>query len=46
MAIPSMREITETAEALKVSPGAARHDWSVAQDWLRRELGRGGDRDA
>jgi RNA polymerase sigma factor (TIGR02999 family) len=38
--------IEETAEALKVSPGTVRRDWSLAQAWLRRELKRGGHRDA
>jgi len=38
--------IKETAEALKVSPGTVRRDWSLAQAWLRRELKRGDDRDA
>lgn len=38
--------IEETAEALKVSPGTVRRDWSLAQAWLRRELKRGGNRDA
>src|SRR5215470_4845784 len=38
--------INETAEALKVSPGTVRRDWSLAQAWLRRELKRGDDRDA
>jgi RNA polymerase sigma-70 factor, ECF subfamily len=38
--------IEETAEALKVSPATVRRDWSLAQAWLRRELKRGGDRDA
>jgi RNA polymerase sigma factor (TIGR02999 family) len=38
--------IEETAEALKVSPGTVRRDWSLAQAWLRRELKRGGSRDA
>jgi RNA polymerase sigma factor (sigma-70 family) len=38
--------VKETAEALKVSPGTVRRDWSLAQAWLRRELKRGDDRDA
>jgi len=38
--------IEETAEALKVSPATVRRDWSLAQAWLRRELKRGGGRDA
>src|SRR5215475_5155401 len=38
--------IEETAEALKVSPATVRRDWGLAQAWLRRELKRGGDRDA
>jgi RNA polymerase sigma factor (sigma-70 family) len=31
----------ETAEALNVSVGTARHDWSFAQAWLFRELSKG-----
>ncbi len=38
--------VEETAEALKVSPATVRRDWSLAQAWLRRELKRGGNRDA
>jgi RNA polymerase sigma factor (TIGR02999 family) len=38
--------VEETAEALKVSPGTVRRDWSLAQAWLRRELKRGGDSDS
>jgi RNA polymerase sigma factor (TIGR02999 family) len=38
--------IEETAEALKVSPATVRRDWSLAQAWLRRELKKGGGRDA
>lgn len=38
--------IEETAEALKVSPGTVRRDWSLAQAWLRRELKRGERHDA
>src|SRR5262245_11047712 len=36
----------ETAEALNVSVGAARRDWSFAQAWLFRELSNGGSDDA
>jgi RNA polymerase sigma factor (TIGR02999 family) len=36
----------ETAEALKVSVGTVRRDWSIAQVWLFRELSRGGRDDA
>jgi len=32
--------IEETAEALKVSPGTVRRDWSLAQAWLYRELSK------
>jgi DNA-directed RNA polymerase specialized sigma24 family protein len=35
----------ETAEALKVSVGAARRDWGFAQAWLFRELCKGGRND-
>ena len=38
--------IEETAEALNVSSATVRRDWSLAQAWLRRELKRGGGRDA
>jgi len=34
----------ETAEALNVSVGTARRDWSFAQVWLFRELSKGGRR--
>lgn len=37
--------VEETAEALNVSPGTVRRDWSLAQAWLRREMKRGGDGD-
>jgi RNA polymerase sigma factor (TIGR02999 family) len=36
----------ETAEALNVSVGTARRDWSFAQVWLFRELSKGGRDDA
>jgi DNA-directed RNA polymerase specialized sigma24 family protein len=36
----------ETAEALEVSVGTARRDWSIAQAWLFRELSKGGSDDA
>ena len=32
--------VEETAEALKVSPGTVRRDWSLAQAWLYRELSK------
>ena len=32
--------LEETAEALKVSPGAVRRDWWMARAWLHRELSR------
>jgi RNA polymerase sigma factor (TIGR02999 family) len=38
--------LEETAEALNVSPATVRLDWSLAKAWLRRELKRGGRRDA
>ncbi len=38
--------VEETAEALNVSPGTVRRDWSLAQAWLRREMKRGGDGDS
>jgi RNA polymerase sigma factor (TIGR02999 family) len=34
--------IEETAEMLKVSPATVRRDWSLAQAWLFRELGKRG----
>ena len=34
--------INETAEALKVSEGTVRRDWSLAKAWLHRELSRAG----
>lgn len=34
----------ETAEALNVSVGTVRRDWSFAQAWLFRELSKGGKR--
>ena len=34
----------ETAEALNVSVGTVRRDWSIAQVWLFRELSKGGKR--
>jgi RNA polymerase sigma factor (TIGR02999 family) len=36
----------ETAEALNVSVGTVRRDWSFAQAWLFRELSKGGSDDA
>jgi len=36
----------ETAEALNVSVGTVRRDWSFAQAWLFRELSKGGRDDA
>ena len=33
--------LEEAAEALKVSVGTVRRDWSLAQAWLFRELSRG-----
>ena len=36
----------ETAEALNVSVGTVRRDWSFAQAWLFRELSKGGGDDA
>jgi RNA polymerase sigma factor (TIGR02999 family) len=36
----------ETAEALNVSVGTVRRDWSFAQVWLFRELSKGGRDDA
>jgi len=36
----------ETAEALSVSVGTVRRDWSFAQVWLFRELSKGGRDDA
>jgi RNA polymerase sigma factor (TIGR02999 family) len=36
----------ETAEALNVSVGTVRRDWSFAQVWLFRELSKGGGDDA
>jgi RNA polymerase sigma factor (sigma-70 family) len=35
----------ETAEALNVSVGTVRRDWSFAQVWLFRELSKGGGDD-
>lgn len=35
--------VAETAEALEVSPGTVKLDWSVARAWLFRELTRGRD---
>lgn len=32
--------VEETAEALRISPKTVKRDWSMAQAWLRRELGR------
>jgi RNA polymerase sigma-70 factor (ECF subfamily) len=37
--------VEETAEALGVSPGTVRRDWSLAQAWLHLELAKG-NRDA
>jgi RNA polymerase sigma factor (TIGR02999 family) len=36
----------ETAEALNVSVGTARRDWSLAEAWLYRELSKGGADDS
>jgi len=33
--------VEETAEALKVSPGTVRRDWSLGRAWLHRELSPG-----
>ena len=38
--------LEETAEALKVSVGTVRRDWSLAEAWLYRELSEGGRDDA
>jgi len=38
--------LDETAEALKVSVGTVRRDWSLAEAWLYRELSEGGRDDA
>jgi DNA-directed RNA polymerase specialized sigma24 family protein len=35
--------LEETAEALEVSVGTVRRDWSLAEAWLFRELARCGD---
>jgi RNA polymerase sigma factor (TIGR02999 family) len=35
--------LEETAEALEVSVGTVRRDWSLAEAWLFRELDRSGD---
>jgi len=32
--------VEETAEALKVSPRAVQREWSLARDWLYRELSK------
>jgi RNA polymerase sigma factor (TIGR02999 family) len=32
----------ETAEALQISVGTVRRDWSIAEAWLYRELHQGG----
>jgi RNA polymerase sigma factor (TIGR02999 family) len=37
--------LEETAEALKVSVGTVRRDWSLAKAWLHRELNRKESRD-
>jgi RNA polymerase sigma factor (TIGR02999 family) len=36
----------ETAEALNVSLGTVKRDWSMAEAWLYRELRKGGEDDA
>ena len=33
--------LAETAEALNVSPSSVRRKWSIAPDWLYRELSNG-----
>jgi RNA polymerase sigma factor (TIGR02999 family) len=38
--------LEETAEALKVSVGTVRHDWSLAEAWLYREVCEGEEHDA
>ena len=38
--------LEETAEALKVSVGTVRRDWSLAEAWLYRELSKGESDDA
>jgi RNA polymerase sigma factor (TIGR02999 family) len=38
--------LEETAEALKVSVGTVRRDWSLAEAWLYRELSEGGRDDS
>jgi len=38
--------LEETAEALKVSVGTMRRDWSLAEAWLFRELNEGERDDA
>lgn len=38
--------LEETGEALKVSVGTVRRDWSLAEAWLYRELSEGGRDDA
>jgi RNA polymerase sigma factor (TIGR02999 family) len=38
--------LEETAEALKVSVGTVRRDWSLAEAWLYRELNEGGRDDS
>ena len=38
--------LEETAEALKVSVGTVRRDWSLAEAWLYRELSKGGRDDS
>jgi len=37
--------LEETAEALKVSVGTVRRDWSLAEAWLYRELCEGEEHD-
>ena len=38
--------LEEIAEALNVSVGTVRRDWSLARAWLYRELGKGNENDA
>jgi hypothetical protein len=34
--------VTETAEALQVSPATVKREWATARAWLLRELGSSG----
>ena len=38
--------VEETAEVLKISPRTVMREWSFAQAWLHRELGKGEGDDA